>query len=239
MRSISEVSPMPGKLPSWLILPICLLAMVAGPAIADEGETPSALERDPSGWTDLLSQAGPKLEGWTRGPIPPTGRLNPSSQWSLDAATGHLVCEGDGGHEWLRWDKELGDGIFHVEWRFTPVPGKKGYNSGIYARNSADAKIWHQAQTGSASGGYLFGDTEVDGKLKRINLSKQQKESRVKPAGEWNTFEITCKGKDVTLWVNGAVVNRWHDCQVPRGYVGLEAEGYRIEFRNVKVKPME
>jgi hypothetical protein len=25
---------------------------------------------------------------------------------------------------------------------------------------------------------------------------------RVKPAGEWNTFEITCKGKDVTLWVN-------------------------------------
>ena len=67
----------------------------------------------------------------------------------------------------------VGDGVFHVEWRFTPVPGKKGYNSGIYARNSADARIWHQAQTGDASGGYIFGETEVDGKLKRINLSKQ------------------------------------------------------------------
>ena len=43
----------------------------------------------------------------------------------------------------------------------------------------------------------------------------------------------------MTLWVNGAVANRWDDCQVPRGYVGLEAEGYRIEFRNVKVKPIE
>jgi Domain of Unknown Function (DUF1080) len=220
-----------------------LLAVVLGSAVclamSDEAETPSAIERDPSGWTDLLAQAGPKLEGWGRGPIPPTGKLNPRSQWSLDTATGHLVCEGNGGHEWLRWSKEVGDGIFHVEWRFTPVEGKKGYNSGIYARNSADARIWHQAQTGSGSGGYIFGDTEVDGQLKRINLSKQQKGSRVKPAGEWNTFEITCKGKDVILWVNGAVTNQWHDCQVPRGYVGLEAEGYRIEFKNVKLKPLD
>ena len=43
----------------------------------------------------------------------------------------------------------------------------------------------------------------------------------------------------MTLWVNGAVVNRWPDCEVPKGYVGLEAEGYRIEFRNVKVKSLE
>jgi hypothetical protein len=230
---------MPGKLRSWLILPIFLLATAAGPATADEAETPSALERDPSGWTDLLAQAGPKLEGWTRGPLPATAKLNPRSQWSLDATTGHLVCEGNGGHEWLRWDKELGDGVYHVEWRFTPVPGKKGYNSGVYARNSADAKIYHQAQTGDASGGYLFGNTEVDGKPRRFDLSKQQKTSRVKAAGEWNTFEITCKGKEMTLWVNGSVANRWDDCQVPRGHVGIEAEGYRIEFRNVKVKPMD
>jgi hypothetical protein len=216
-----------------------VLGSTAGLAMADEGETPSALERDPTGWTDLLAAAGPKLEGWTRGPIPPTGTLNPRSQWSLDAATGHLVCEGNGGHEWLRWDKEVGDGIFHVEWRFTPIPGKPRYNSGIYARNSADARIWHQAQTGDGFGGYLFGSTEVDGKPKRINLSSQQKGSRVKPAGEWNTFEITCKGKDVTLWVNGAITSRWTDCEVPRGYVGVEAEGYRIEFRNVKLKPMD
>ena len=55
----------------------------------------------------------------------------------------------------------------------------------------------------------------------------------MKPAGEWNTFEITCKGKDMALWVNGAVTCEWHDCEAyPKGYVGLEAEGFRIEFRN-------
>jgi dienelactone hydrolase len=200
---------------------------------------PSALETDPLGWTDLLAQAGPKLEGWARGPLPAQAKLGPRSQWILDPSTGYLLCQGDGGHEWLRWDKELGDFIYHVEWRFTPVAGKKGYNSGIYARNSADARIYHQAQTGDASGGYLFGNTETKGAGQRFNLSKQATDSRVKPAGEWNTFEITCRGPDMTLWVNGGVTNRWHDCEVKRGHVGLEAEGWRIEFRNVKVKTLD
>ena len=216
-------------------LVVALLACATAPA-ADTA--PSALEREPSGWTDLLAGAGPELKGWTRGPIPPGGTLNETSQWSLDPATGMLVCAGNGGHDWLRWDQELGDFLYHIEWKFTPVEGKKGYNSGVYVRNSADAKVWHQAQTGSGSGGFLFGDTLVDGTLKRINLSKEMRAQRVKPAGEWNTFEIRCQGKDVSLWVNGAVTVEWHDCEVPRGYVGVEAEGYRIEFRNIKVKPL-
>ncbi len=210
---------------------------LAAPTLDDAAR--SALERDPQGWTDLLAQAGSKLEGWVRGPLPAAAKLNPQSQWSFDAATGYLICEGNGGHEWLRWDRELGDLIFHVEWRFTPVPGKKGYNSGVYARNSADASIWHQAQTGDGSGGYIFGNTKVGDVVKRVNLSERGRASRVKPAGEWNTFEITCRGKEMTLWVNGAVTTQWHECEVPRGYVGLEAEGWRIVFRNVKVKTLK
>jgi hypothetical protein len=217
-----------------------LVALLASPALA--ADEPSALERSPEGWTDLLATAGPGLKGWTRGPIPPGSTPKATaggSQWSIDPATGHLVCRGDGGHEWLRWDEELGDFVYHVEWRFTPVEGKKGYNSGVFARNSADATVWHQAQTGNASGGFLFGDTPVDGKLKRVNLSKQVKGKRVKPAGEWNTFEITCRGKTMTLWVNGAETCEFDACEVPRGYVGLEAERWRIEFRNVKVKSLD
>jgi hypothetical protein len=217
---------------------MALLASAAGLVFADEGETPSALERDPQGWTDLLAHAGTKLDGWTRLTVPPGGRLNPRSQWSLDAATSELVCEGNGGHEWLRWGQELADFIYHVEWRFTRVAGKRGYNSGVYARNTSDARIWHQAQTGDSSGGYLFGNTSVGGKIQRINLAKPQTPSRVKPAGEWNTFEITCEGKDMTLWVNGSVTSQWHECEVPKGFVGLEAEGFRIEFRNVELKPL-
>jgi hypothetical protein len=222
-----------------LLVASIALAPCAGLAAASP-ETPSALDRQPGGWTDLLARAGPKLEGWTRLPIPPGGKLRSTtdSQWSLDPATGHLVCRGDGGHEWLRWDQPLGDGVFHVEWRFTPVEGKKGYNSGIYARNSADASVWIQAQTGDASGGHLFGSAPVKGKTARFNASRKGEPSRVKPAGEWNTFELTSRGKQVSLWVNGAETSVLSDCDQTRGYVGLEAEGWRIEFRNVKLRPL-
>jgi hypothetical protein len=221
------------------------LALVIGwapaPTRSDE-ENLSALKKSPKGWNDLFENAGKKLQGWTRGPLLSKGQFAPlsdESQWSLDPKTHVLVCSGEGGHDWLRWDKELGDFVYHVEWRFTPEPGKKGkYNSGIFVRNSADALTWHKVQTGDASGGYLFGDTPISGKLGRINLSKQILDQRVKPAGEWNTFEITCKKKDITIWANGGVTCEWHDCEVAKGYVGLEAEGWRIEFRNVKVKPL-
>ena len=201
---------------------------------------PSALERDPTGWTDLLAEGGPGFKGWTRTTLHAADKLSEKTQWHLDEATGVLLCEGNGGHDWMRWDKELGDFVYHVEWKFTPVTsGKKGYNSGLYVRNSGDARVWHQAQIGSGPDGFLFGETFTkDGELKRFNFSKQQADRRVRPAGEWNTFEVTCKGKDVSLWINGEVINEWHDCEVPRGFVGLEAEGYRIEFKNVKVKPL-
>lgn len=212
-----------------LLLLSCLLALPP--------DDPSALERDPAGWIDLLADAGPGLKGWTRGPIPPDGKLDPTSQWSLDPSTGHLVCQGDRGHEWLRFDREFGDHIYHIEWRFTPT-GKTGYNSGVYVRNSADARVWHQAQTGDASGGFLFGETPSGDSLKSFNVPNPHPPSRVKPAGQWNTFEVTCRGPHVTLWVNGDIAADWPDCGQPSGFVGVEAEGYLIEFRHVKVKPL-
>jgi hypothetical protein len=139
----------------------------------------------------------------------------------------------------LLFRKEFGDAIFHFEFCYTKIEGKTGYNSGGYVRNSEDGAIWHQAQFGDARDGYLFGETlGPDGKKKWFNLSKEVKDMRVKPAGEWNTFEVTAVGKVLTLWVNGAVTCRFEDCGLEKGHLALEGEGYRIEFRNLKVKPL-
>ena len=200
------------------------------------GQTRSALESSPKGWIDLLPEES--LKGWTRVAIPPDKPLDPITQWKVDRAHRFIVCEGDRGHEWLRYDRELANFILHVEWRFTKKEGAKGYNSGVFVRNSADGRIWYQAQVGSASGGFLFGDTPVNGALKRINLSSQLKEQRVTEAGEWNTYELRCQGKIIALWVNGAVTSEFTACDMPKGYLGLEAEGYRIEFRNLKLKKL-
>lgn len=198
-------------------------------------DSPSALEADANGWIDVLP--GPELNGWHRVPVPPTGKLG-RQQWHVDTEAKLLICDGDGGHDMLLTDKQFGDAVFHVEFRYVPVAGKSGYNSGVYVRNSRDGAIWHQAQFGDANGGYLFGETPTNGGKRFFMLDKEVKDSRIKPVGQWNTLEITAKGKTLTLWVNGAVTCTYPNCGQAQGHVGAEGEGFRIEFRNLKVKEL-
>jgi hypothetical protein len=157
-------------------------------------------------------------------------------QWRVDPVQHALICSGDGGHEWLRYDRELGDLVFDVDWRFTPRgPEEKRYNSGIGVRLSKYGEIWYQAQTG-LTGGYLFGQNIADGVLKAFNLRSEMKENRVKPAGEWNHYQITARGDRISLAVNGEVVSEFTGCGLRRGYLGLEAEGYEVTFKNLKLQ---
>src|SRR3954452_3218222 len=168
---------------------------------------------------DLLPNES--LQGWTRIPIPATAGVNPKLQWRVDTAQQMLICAGDGGHEWLRYDKELTDLVLDVDWRFTPrTSGEVRYNSGIGVRMSKLGEIWHQAQTGT-TGAFLFGSTFMDGGLKSFNLSKLTKEDRVKAPGEWNHIQVTAKGDTITLGVNGAVVNELTGVGMRRGYLGF------------------
>ncbi len=188
-------------------------------------------------WIDILPDES--LKGWTRVPIPPVAGLKPESQWHVDSAQKTLTCTGNAGHEWLRYDKELGDFVLRVEWRFTPKSEEpKRYNSGIGIRLSKYGELWVQAQTG-LTGGYLFGENLVDGAVQRFNLSKEMKENRVKPAGEWNLYEIRVQGGKVSLSVNGMVVSEVDQIALRRGYIGLEAEGYEITFRNLQLQPLD
>ena len=52
---------------------------------------------------------------WTRIAIPPTHPVSDIAQWHIDPATRTIVCDGNGGHEWLRFNKEFSDFKFHVE----------------------------------------------------------------------------------------------------------------------------
>jgi 3-keto-disaccharide hydrolase len=195
--------------------------------------TESALVTAGTGWIDL--QPTKDLKGWTRLPIPPTNSLG-QAQWHVDRP-GLLVCDGDGGHDMLRFNQELTNGIFHVEFRFVPVTGtNRNYNSGVFIRNSADGTIWHQAQL-TMKGGYLFGNSPTNGVVGRFKTSPT--ELHMRPAGEWNTIEVTAKGKKLSVWLNGAETCVWDQCEVPKGFIGLEAEGYRVFFRDLKYKRLD
>jgi hypothetical protein len=60
---------------------------------------------------------------------------------------------------------------------------------------------------------------------------------RVSSAGKWNVYEIVARGRALSVWVNGAVTSEIA-VDVPRGHFGLEAEGWRIEFRGLRLKPL-
>lgn len=173
-------------------------------------------------------------EAWTRVAIPPNHPVSQTPQWHIDYAMKQIVCDGNGGHEWLRFNREVANFTFHVKWRFTPAatPNPK-YNSGVFFRNNLDGSIWHQAQT-SLAGGYLFGITPVDGRPTGFNLQKEMTENRVKPAGQWNTYDIRCAGATCALVVNGKVVNTVK-VGLAKGYVGLESEGYQITFKDLRL----
>jgi hypothetical protein len=214
-----------------------LLTFILLSAIGACAQIPSALDADPTGWKDIMP--APSFEGWTRLPFMSTAPMDAVSQWKVDTANHVLLCEGNRGHEWLRYDKELANAIFHAEYRFTKIEGGKGYNSGVMLRNSADGAVYFQAQAGEEGTGWLFGSSMIGGQPQRFNLRSEMKENRVKPAGEWNVFEVRAEGPKMSVWVNGGVTTEKADITVLKGYAGLEAEGYRIEFRNIKLKELK
>jgi hypothetical protein len=213
-----------------------MLVLVAGAASQER----SALEQDATGWLDLFP--GKDLSGWKRVPILPDEKLNPKNAWSVDETSKVLICDGVGVKEMLLYDKPFADGIFHLEWRFRPVKDmdKPIYNSGAYVRTDAKGSYWHQAQVAHTPKppfmGDLFGKTRRGGEIADF-LVRGKGEERIKGPGQWNTYEITCKGKTITVWINGAVTCAMTDCEVPAGHVGMQAEFFFIEFKNLKFKP--
>ncbi len=60
----------------------------------------------------------------------------------------------------------------------------------------------------------------------------------VRPAGEWNHYRVHAADGAVTLWVNGEEVNGGSACFPASGYLALEAEGARVEFRNLRLREL-
>ncbi len=171
------------------------------------------------------------LKGWIDVPVPFQAVLK-RAQWHTVGDT--LVCDGDGGHDMLMLDRKLENCIFHVEFMLKKIEGARGYNSGVFIRTSRDGTFWNQAQVGSLSGGYWFGVTpDAAGKPVKFKVPSV---CYVKAAGEWNTYELTAKGRVLTLLVNGFPASTFSDCGVDAGYVALEGEHSAITFRNLKLK---
>jgi len=196
--------------------------------------TASALAADKcEGWVDLLPNNDLGKHWSTKGnwSIDPSGVVSlaprPGEQgWSRFDA--YLWLEGEYKDFEIEFDYQVERGgnsgfYFHVGDRASPVA--KGIEVQIYDSGSkpADARL-----TDHDSGGIIPG----------IPPAK----NTAKPAGQWNTFHIICQGRDLTVKLNGEVVNQvsLDDPKIKNrpetGAIGFQDHALPLKLRKIRIK---
>jgi len=70
-------------------------------------------------------------------------------------------------------------------------------------------------------------------------LDTRGKDDVESPLGEWTRVECLCRGKEITVQVNGVTVNRCYDAFPAAGKILLQTEGFEILFRRFELQPLK
>jgi hypothetical protein len=108
-------------------------------------------------------------------------------------------------------------------------------NSGIFIRCTNPEKVG----TDSAYEVNIF-DTRPDPSYGTGAIVNIAKVSPMPKAGEkWNTYEVTAKGPQLTVTLNGVrTVDGVQDTKFPSGRIALQYGAGVVKFRKVQVKPI-
>jgi len=149
---------------------------------------------------------------------------------------------------YLRTVKEYSDYHLHAEWRYPENPT----NSGVFVHTSGPDLIWPAHYQGQLkhenAGDFIVHGVGVSATIRDTvyvsteevkPLISKMNPSNENPAGQWNSYDITCKGNTVELKVNGMLQNIATDCSLASGGIGLQAEGSKIQFRNLWIEPLK
>jgi hypothetical protein len=190
--------------------------------------------------TDSVVQLfnGTNLDGWravyTDGP----GDIH--TAWSVKE--GILRCQGQP-IGYMQTTAHYESYTLIVEWRFDPTKGAG--NSGVLLRVTGPDHVWPrsiEAQLHSRNAGDIWniGSFPMQTIAERTGGRHTGKahSPNEHPLGQWNRYEITLDGGNLSLVVNGLEQNVATDCEIIPGGIGLQSEGSYIEFRKVELRPM-
>jgi hypothetical protein len=184
---------------------------------------------------------GKSLSGWVVKGEP--GKEPPQGEWEVKEG----VLAARPGHSWLSTEKMYSDFTLRLEWR-VPENG----NSGVFIR-VPDLAAGEQPYVKGIEIQVLDDKgPEYQGKLKpwqyagSIYGAVAAENSGYKGKGEWNRFEITCRGGTIEVSMNGKQVATG-DCdkietlkaRPRRGYIGLQNHGTPVEYRNIELRVLD
>ena len=164
---------------------------------------------------------------------------DPKNVWKV--TDGAISCTGNP-TGFLRTKAEYSDYKLVLEWRWPEKPG----NSGVLLHMSGEEKIWplcmeaqlmHKRAGDFVGMGYTFNENKAK-KGGFISYTPHMSDPSEKELGDWNKYEITCKGDTIEATINGQLQNKATGVNISKGYIGLQSEGVPIMFRNIKLTPL-
>ena len=161
---------------------------------------------------------------------------------------GVLVCPEDGGGN-LFTEKQYANFVFRFEFKLSP-----GGNNGIGIRSPLKGDAAYQGMEvqlidDSADRYQDLKDWQRHGSIYHVFPARP---GSLKPAGQWNSEEITARGRRITVQVNGKTVvdadldtvkdpeilKRHPGLARTTGHIGFLGHGTRVEFRNIRIKEL-
>lgn len=180
---------------------------------------------------------GTNLHGWTYRLEKPNVR--PSDVWSIQDKALH--CTGQPTGYLITKKNDYQNYVLSLQWRW---PGKGGNNGVlVHATTLGTLGVWPksfevQLQSGDAGELWVIGTTlEIQRPATHIEDRRHKNFIRgaEKPIGEWNSMQITCRGSEIEVRVNGYLVNEARNLSQQRGAIALQSEGTPIEYRNITI----
>ncbi len=125
------------------------------------------------------------------------------------------------------------DGTLTLEYKLPTAKGTGERVGSVIMRreNGAASKGVHVILGGVESGSIEYTTFSASDREK-VFSSGVSGEVKPKPLGDWNTLEIKCQGKKVTVILNGKTCATLDDVPYEQGLIALEAKS-EIEFRNM------
>jgi hypothetical protein len=167
-----------------------------------------------SGWTVLL--AGTTLKGWN---------VIGDANWAVVDG----VVQADKGTGFLVTPASYGD--FQITLEFWVSDDA---NSGVFLRCS-DPKTINQMNAYEVN---IF-DKRPDQSYRTGGIVDVAKPASViLTGGKWNTYDITAKGSQLTVVLNGSKVVDVKDTKHADGPIGLQYGAGTVKFRNVRIRTL-
>ncbi|MHC4623315.1 MAG: 3-keto-disaccharide hydrolase [Planctomycetota bacterium] len=164
--------------------------------------------------------------------------------WSVK--NGVIHCKGRP-NGYMRTQADYSDYNLHLEWRWVEMPT----NSGVLLHAGGPDKVWPrcieaQLKSGKAGDFVLIGGTgiRVGGKFiqdvgKEYVIVPKRDGVSEKAPGQWNSYDIICKGDAIRCYVNDVLQNEGIDATETSGKICLQSEGSPIEFRNIYIEHLD